>query len=431
MNELIEKLKNDEGFKALISKYEAPNCFDVMGNTRREEWHSNFVWWLLDPKSNHGLGTYPICKLFELMASKNECGRYGLAKKETFQDFNFIPEKTIKNGRNDIFAENENYVLIIENKLDANETYNVQQSKPQTQVYYEYFNDDERYRDKEKFYIYLCPLYNKKKPADSNFKVLTYQELYEGVILKCVEEYKDISPKTEMVINQYIDAVSGPLQTLNRSYRPKIKILNVNENVSEKIYNRNDDLFKLLNEKIDGKLRDMCEDADKDIWVFYDEYKGYINEIILNNMGKRSIIQRRRDVPVGKELLRALVEDGYVTCGETDLIAKRKSNEITYIIQIFDVEGEYKCQIGYLKDEEYFGQDVEPLVEIDRETGERKAKLFDAISTAATEAEKEAYSKHSITIPKGAGCIPSDFTISGSRDVNAEGKNCNDLYKRD
>ena len=49
--ELLQDLEKDDDFIALKHKYEKPNEFTIMGDKRREEWHSSFICWLLDPKN--------------------------------------------------------------------------------------------------------------------------------------------------------------------------------------------------------------------------------------------------------------------------------------------------------------------------------------------------------------------------------------------
>ncbi|MEE1444694.1 MAG: PD-(D/E)XK nuclease family protein [Blautia sp.] len=119
MNHMIDALNHDTDFQTLIKKYESPNCFRIMGRTRREEWHSNFVCWLLDPSSNHNLGNFPLKMFFELIKIDID--------EIDFDQTIFKTEVSIENGRIDILGESEKFILIIENKLDARETYNAKE----------------------------------------------------------------------------------------------------------------------------------------------------------------------------------------------------------------------------------------------------------------------------------------------------------------
>ena len=68
----INDLITDDNFIKLKEMYESPNSISVMGQSRREEWHSNFVNWFLDPKSNHGLDEYPMKCFLDLVKTKTE-----------------------------------------------------------------------------------------------------------------------------------------------------------------------------------------------------------------------------------------------------------------------------------------------------------------------------------------------------------------------
>ena len=72
IKDMLEALESDNDFRTLKQKYESPNEFTIMGNKRREEWHSSFVSWLLNPKQNHKLGKFPLEKFLELVESKGE-----------------------------------------------------------------------------------------------------------------------------------------------------------------------------------------------------------------------------------------------------------------------------------------------------------------------------------------------------------------------
>ena len=54
--EAISQLENDAEFHELVEKTRRLNIFEVLGITKTEIRHSNFLAWLLDPKEAHGLG---------------------------------------------------------------------------------------------------------------------------------------------------------------------------------------------------------------------------------------------------------------------------------------------------------------------------------------------------------------------------------------
>ena len=63
LNELQKQIKNFENsseYKDLQSFYSQPSLFKALGVARHENTHSNFLAWLLDSSSNHGLGDLPL-----------------------------------------------------------------------------------------------------------------------------------------------------------------------------------------------------------------------------------------------------------------------------------------------------------------------------------------------------------------------------------
>ena len=99
---MLDDLENDNDFIELRKLYETPNCFIIMGNKRREEWHSNFVCWLLDPNENHGLGKFPLVKFLDLVESK--CEELNIDKTDV-ENMQFKTESSTYNkGRMDILG---------------------------------------------------------------------------------------------------------------------------------------------------------------------------------------------------------------------------------------------------------------------------------------------------------------------------------------
>lgn len=50
-------MQNDSKFQKLSAKYSQKNLFNVLKIERNENRHSAFLCWLLDPQSDHALGT--------------------------------------------------------------------------------------------------------------------------------------------------------------------------------------------------------------------------------------------------------------------------------------------------------------------------------------------------------------------------------------
>ena len=68
----ILTLLNDPTFLLFEADQEAPTIFNAVGRTHTETWHSALLGWLLDPRSSHGLGTYPLTRLLLLLQTQDE-----------------------------------------------------------------------------------------------------------------------------------------------------------------------------------------------------------------------------------------------------------------------------------------------------------------------------------------------------------------------
>ena len=205
---LIDSLINGNDFKEFVRMCEKPNLFSVMGKIYREEWHSSFLCWLLDPNENHGLGAMPLKCFFELYNKKQEENHMAAhidissMSDVDFARFRFRTEEKIyskinfREGRIDIFAKSENAILVIENKVKSKE------HDSQTRLYYQYFESKDEYKNQQKYYVYLRV--DKGDVAqDKHYVNITYQEVYDYVISECLNcEMLDLDGK--VVLEQYV-----------------------------------------------------------------------------------------------------------------------------------------------------------------------------------------------------------------------------------
>ncbi len=223
---------NSEEYLKLYEYYNQKTFMDVLGVSRRENEHSNFLAWLFNPDENHGMGDYPLRKLLQTVAFKrkkdsnyNPLNTKNFLNKQHFEDIDKLvyddfviesvekddQEKTVarekvigKQRRLDIFIKlkikfsssdkTETINILIENKIKSSENDN------QTTDYADWLF--EQRPDELGIPIYLVVATNeelkniytsKQKPANSEFMVLNYQYLMDGVfepcLLKCKTEF--------------------------------------------------------------------------------------------------------------------------------------------------------------------------------------------------------------------------------------------------
>lgn len=367
---MLDDLENDNDFIELRKLYETPNCFTIMGDKRREEWHSNFVCWLLDPNENHGLGKFPLVKFLDLVESK--CEELNIDKTDV-ENMEFETESSTYNkGRMDILGTSTSLILVIENKIKAGETF--KNGKPQSDVYFDYC--EKEYKNSQRVYV-LLKASSDTSVENKNFIHVTYQDLLDEVIKPAYEKCEELKLEdTKSVLKQYALDISNPLSFF--------MMASTNKDLSEKIYKKH--------EKIISKIRKTMDDVDRDkesvICKFFKKYKKYINNTILMPLGKNAIIPRMYVKNLkGKELTDYLIEYGYIIPGQTKLYYDRFGK--TFIIWIDEnckfwagyYEGEYddSREVNYIIKEcdslHRAAEDIENVAKYGTTNPEKKTNL--------------------------------------------------------
>lgn len=386
---MLDDLENDNDFIELRKLYETPNCFTIMGNKRREEWHSNFVCWLLDPNENHGLGKFPLVKFLDLVESK--CEELNIDKTDVenmlFETESSTKGQTDNKGRIDILGTSTSLILVIENKIKASETF--KNGKPQSDVYFDYCENKKEYKNSQRVYV-LLKASSDTSVENNNFIHVTYQDLLDEVIKPAYEKCEELKLEdTKSVLKQYALDISNPLSVF--------MMASTNKDLSEKIYKKH--------EKIISKIRKTMDDVDRDIesviCKFFEKYKKYINNTILMPLGENAIIPRIYVKNLkGKELTNYLIDYGYIIPGQTKLYYDRFGK--TFIIWI---DENCKFWAGYYEGEYDDSQEVNYIV-----------KEYNSLHDAAAEIELKARSNNS-----NPGIDPRYMKLLNSGVKDAEG----------
>lgn len=374
VKELLEALENDEDFKALMQKYNTPNPFTIMGDKRREEWHSSFVSWLLDPTENHKLGKFALEKFLELVESKRENLKI---ERKDIADMRFETEYKVPGGRIDIFGKNDSVVLVIENKIKADETRN--DGKPQSDTYYEYC--EEKYKDRQKCYV-LLKASSKTRVENKEFISITYQELFDEVIKPAYEYCKKLKLEdTEKVLEQYALDISNPFM--------ETRLANTEKEVSSKIYEKH----KKIIEMIRNDIRENSIDNGSGISDFFNKKGKYINNVILESLGKSIIKPDFEKIKLkGRKLLEALLYYNYIIPNKTELIykykPKHKHDSATCIVKL---DENCKFRAGYYMGDYDGSQEVDPLPEEFDSLWKAEVAVERALKSKSENGGKSAY----------------------------------------
>jgi len=247
LQEKILEMINSKHFQELENAVNTLSMFTVMGSAYTERWHSSFISWLLNPKSDHGIGKEPLKKMLHLLNIKKEklkntdsqayykwtIPSYEVILTSKFRNIDVLPntssiidnqEKTVNfNNKKLSFdvaltanidnhgegIKSKKILLIIENKIRSKE------NKEQTKMYSEWAygknvnfpissnnkNSNFSYRT----LIFLTP--NGTAPKDPRFIPISYQEFMDFVLVPSYH-HPDNSKRGKFLISEYIEALS-------------------------------------------------------------------------------------------------------------------------------------------------------------------------------------------------------------------------------
>jgi hypothetical protein len=122
INELREgfsTLLDDSDFDLLTLGLQRPNIFKILGVTRAEIRHSNFLAWLLDANANHGLSNQVVIRfLRSVLADERVEG----VDESDIEQLDYNAMRVRREWQNiDILLEFPDLIVCIENKVDAGE----------------------------------------------------------------------------------------------------------------------------------------------------------------------------------------------------------------------------------------------------------------------------------------------------------------------
>ncbi len=224
-NEIIQ-FNNDINAQKLENLYHSKSFLEIMGVSRRELVHSNFIAWILNEHESHSLGKFPVQKFLELLVIHSQEIQLD-EHKELFDsiivtdyklsEIQVETEKVIENvGRIDLLIESmisyngkyEKIKIVVENKVSTKE------HSDQTLKYFNYFDSTKR-GDDIILYVFLTPisgleLIERSEPECSSkeFIQINYQALVDYIFEPAIE--RNIGDRTKIIINEYLQSLSQP-----------------------------------------------------------------------------------------------------------------------------------------------------------------------------------------------------------------------------
>lgn len=170
VNELREgfsALLDDSDFDLLTLGLQRPNIFNILGVTRAEIRHSNFLAWLLDANANHGLSNQVVVRFLRSVLADERVE--GIDESDIEQlDYNAM--RVRREWQNiDILLEFPDLIICIENKVDAGE------HGQQLEKYKGIIN--ENFSGRRQAFVFLTPTGTASESKADTYVEYSYQQL--------------------------------------------------------------------------------------------------------------------------------------------------------------------------------------------------------------------------------------------------------------
>ena len=357
--EKILRLKNSQEWIE-FDRYCNTGMLEQIDFFRYEDMHTNFLASLLKEDNIFGLGTKPLKLFIELLKVKDKNHLDDKLQQDLLNDYSIsnikvITQQTIAVGRLDLLIkfniDNENYNIILENKLFSEES-----SEDQTKRYKEYLDD--YFKDDNNIYVFLSLNNDSKISAEDNYIRINYQELVNYVLEPC--SFLEVKGAASISVEEYLKGftylcefgympITSTLRKLsvaiyNNYSEELINILNGTKAEYSEFYNNNIKQFKILFTVLEEVT------TNKNL-------KGKINKIVFGKVGrfrnKDNEYGCREQTKMVRVILKDLIDNGYLKTIE-DLDELKFSDNSPWKPAI--TEEQYKAvgnkQSNYTKDDD-------------------------------------------------------------------------------
>ena len=355
----ILKLRNSQEWIE-FDRYCNTGFLEQIDFFRYEDMHTNFLASLLKEDNVFGLGTKPLKLFIELLKVKDKNHlenklKHDLLSNYSVSNIEVLTQKSIDVGRLDLLIkfkiDNENYNIILENKLFSEES-----SEDQTKRYKMYF--DNHFVKDSNIFVFLS-LDNNLKISGNDYIRIDYQELISYVLEPC--SYLENNSLASISVEEYLKGftylcefgympITSTLRKLsvaiyNNYCDILMNILNANEDEYSEFYNNNIKQFKILFTVLKNEGT-----TNKNL-------KGRISKKVFGKVGrfrnKDNEYGCREQTKMVRDILKDLIDNGYLKTIE-DLDELKFSDNSPWKPAI--TEEQYKAvgnkQSNYTKDDD-------------------------------------------------------------------------------
>lgn len=194
IREKYRLLLGDLDFDKLDLELKTPNIFEILGVSRTEIRHSNFLSWLLDPNGTHGLGKIFLIKFLRDLAISDIAKGLDEFKIEEL-NFNNV-ELRREWMKIDLLIIFDTVVICIENKIDSKD------HSEQLSKYRKIVDGTFDSNIFNKVFVYLSP--SGEEPNESSEKEFYVPYSYETIIDQIDSVLKIHGNSMNTIVNQYI-----------------------------------------------------------------------------------------------------------------------------------------------------------------------------------------------------------------------------------
>lgn len=233
-----------------------PNIFDIVGRTYTETWHSMFLGWLLDPKSSHKLGDYPLRRFMVAISDPTIFGENTnleeiskIASLFNLSNAVVYPNQKDKKeyhcdgvGKLDVFIKIEDeerdqkIIVFVEQKVHDSV------KKDQCEKYLNYLSN--KYPDYLLIPVLLAPsnalsISTEETIGSSDWFGIDYQLLHDMVLTPIIK-HPGLNSQVFTLIEQYIDVLKIP-----RNGR-KLAVTEEEKDLALELYDKHREAFEAI-----------------------------------------------------------------------------------------------------------------------------------------------------------------------------------------
>lgn len=258
---LIKRFNNDQVVEQLANYYNSKSFSEIIGVSRKESFHNNFLSWLFNPSETHNLGNKAVRKLLNLLTTEAIGKAIDISRdledSIVVDDYKLVDvatysEKSIgKNGRLDILIEGEivfsskpkKFRIIIENKVGSSE------HSDQTNKYFSYYKNGDN-KDYLNIFTFLTPISSieltELEEVECNCKEylqINYQLIAEVILEPLLNT--ELTKNTRFIINEYLFSLSQPSINEDDDYKQGLVMAlgNKERDLLSKFWNKNEKLI--------------------------------------------------------------------------------------------------------------------------------------------------------------------------------------------